>query len=106
MTLSINEFLAGSFGVLAKTVGIWFTFWVIRRGGEFDYDLDRTAQVVRWFIVMTAFGLAAAFPRGTSTLPRIVGLVVGLSFLCWPNFAYYFTRLLRHGRLLPTPRDG
>ena len=83
--------LTVAFNAIVKALGVWFIFWAIRRKGEFDHKLDTKSQIVRWAIVVLAFVLMAEFSNQGLTAPRILALVIGLAFLCWPNFAYYLT---------------
>lgn len=81
-------------GLAGGAVGIWFFFWPYRRKYELDYKLDRTAQAIRWSVVLAGFGLALL--RGPqSRLVRIIGGVVLLAFLAWPNFAYHLAQFFR-----------
>jgi hypothetical protein len=83
---------------LAESVAcIWLSVWGFRRYYEVDEKLDRSMQLVRWLIVFAAWGLIQVRGPQWGTLRVIAGLI-GLGFLCWPNFAFYTVRLFRHGR--------
>ena len=72
---------------------IWLSVWAIRKKSEVDYSLDRTSRVARW--VAVAFGFALVYVPGPRLgWLRVTGYLIGLAFLCWPNFSY----LLTHGR--------
>src|SRR5271167_2344927 len=79
----------------AKIVCIWLSVWAIRRNAEADYALDRLARAVRWVVVFLGFAVAYYVPGPGLWCVRVAGGVLGLAFLCWPNFAYHLTRLLR-----------
>jgi hypothetical protein len=95
MIEKLQATISGSLAVAAKSFGIWFVSWAIRRKGEFDYKLDRTARLTRWSIVAISFAVVTRFP--SLSLPRALSLTVGLAFLVWPNFAYHLTNLFRSG---------
>jgi hypothetical protein len=80
----------------AGAVSIWFFFWPYRRKYELDYKLDRTAQTVRWSIVLACFGVAL-LPGPQFKPVRIVAGIILAAFLAWPNFAYHLARLFRRG---------
>lgn len=98
MFLWTSELLSRAGSVATKATGIWFIFWAIRRKGEFDRELDRTDQVVRWIVVLVSLGLVTYLIGKDSTGIRIVALIIGLGFLCWPNFAYHLTGPFRSRR--------
>src|ERR1700687_4552192 len=72
--------------------GLWAASWAIRKQWKLDYTLSGAAKLVRWTIVFVGFGLAASLP-GASLASAVAGLI-GLWYLCWPNYAYYLTRPL------------
>lgn len=80
---------------LAGVLNIWFVVWAIRRKGEFDYELDKTARLIRWSVVFVGFGLVPSVPVEWqyAGYVRLSLGVVGMLFLCWPNFAYHLRRL-------------
>ena len=78
----------------AKIACIWLSVWVVRRSTGVDYSLDRSAKAVRWAIV--AIGLAIGYVPGPNFgYVRLGGFLLGLAFLCWPNFAYHLTALFK-----------
>jgi hypothetical protein len=86
---------------LAAVLSIWFVVWAIRRQGEFDYELDKTAQLIRWSVVFIGFGLIPRVPdewQYAGYLRLTLGFIAML-FLCWPNFAYHVRRLFGSPRL-------
>jgi hypothetical protein len=99
---ALSELFNASLVLVAKASGIWFVVWAIRKKGEFDYELDWTACIVRWLVVFVAFALTAEFTKSGPTIARILVLVIGLAFLCWPNFAYH---LVRFSRTVLEPRE-
>ena len=84
-----NAALLGQIGIC-----IWLVVWSIRRRGDMDEKLDRTAKAFRWAVVGAGWILAAV-PGGRLGPPRAVAGVLGLAFLCWPNLAYHFVNFLR-----------
>jgi len=78
--------------VLAATrsLGPWFAVWSIRYKWKLDRKLSPNARMVRWGVVISCYSLAW---RPNSGGLRVVILLAGLTFLCWPNFAYYATRI-------------
>ena len=74
---------------------MWFASWAFRKRYELDHPLDMGMQVFRWSVVCVAFGLALIPGPGAKWI-RLCGGFTGLAFLCWPNFAYHITRLIRH----------
>ena len=84
---------------LGKAAGLWLIFWSIRRRGEFDEKLDSYAQGLRWSLVLGSFALLTQFPR--FGYPRATLLLIGLAFLCWPNFAFHLSNVLRKLGLFP-----
>jgi hypothetical protein len=87
-------------GLLGMVMGIWFLFWGYRRSLELDVKLDRTMRAVRWSIVVVGF--AAALLQGPGfRVTRIVGGVVLVAFLCWPNLAYHIVGVWRRFLLRP-----
>jgi hypothetical protein len=76
---------------LGKSTGIWLSVWAIRYKADWDYRLSTAAKTVRWGVVLGAYFLAASLPgKELGTLRVLVGLL-GLVFLCWPNFGYHLT---------------
>jgi hypothetical protein len=90
----MHDILVNASGLTVSVLGIWFVFWAQRRSNELDLELDRTMRAVRWSIVLAGF--AAALLSGTRFRAlRIVGGVMLLAFLCWPNYAYHLVRAWR-----------
>lgn len=80
--------------LIQNAITIWFVFWAIRRKYELDYELGRTARVIRWSFVLAGF--IAALVQGYSfRYVRLAGLTVAVGFLAWPNFAYHLARVAR-----------
>jgi len=73
-----------------KSLGPWLSAWAIRSKWNLDYKLSPNANLVRWAVVIVCYSFA---PRSSLVAVRASGLLTGLSFLCWPNFAYHLTRL-------------
>lgn len=101
--LYIREFFDKLLATIASVGSIWFCTWAIRRGGEFDYQLDFTAKIIRWLAVVVFMGLPVEIPKLLTPSERVVLGFIGVGFLVWPNFAYHLTRFLRWCRLLPGP---
>lgn len=81
-------------GLTASAATIWFAFWAIRSKYELDYPLDRGSRTIRWGMI--AIGFFLALLRAPEFKPlRLLGGVLYLGFLCWPNFAYHLSRLFR-----------
>ena len=77
--------------LLQKSLGIWFVTWAIRYKADWDYKLSGSAKGVRWAVVAIGYLLAASLP-GPAPMRLVPGLL-GICFLCWPNFAYHLTNL-------------
>lgn len=77
----------------AGVICIWLSVWAIRKKADVDYKLDSTSQLLRWALVVVGF-LVAHLPGSSLGYVRVGGYVVGLAFLCWPNFAYHLTHLV------------
>lgn len=73
-----------------KSLGIWFAAWAIRYKAQWDYKLSKAATALRWAVVLTAYSLAASVPG--PGFVRAILRVIGLGFLCWPNFAYHLSK--------------
>jgi hypothetical protein len=82
-------------GMLVGVLNIWLAVWAIRRKGEFDYELDKPARLIRWSMVGIGFGLIPRVPNQWAHAGdvRISLGVLAMAFLCWPNFAYRLRRL-------------
>ena len=83
----------GSF--LAEIACIWLSVWAIRRKAEVDYPLDNRSRFVRWSVVVAGFAIGYYVPGPGFAYIRVAGGFLALGFLCWPNFAYHLTNLLR-----------
>jgi hypothetical protein len=77
----------------AKVACIWLSVWVLRKKGDVDYPLNGPARAVRWAMVVMGFAIGYYTPRPELWYVRMAGGFLGLAFLCWPNFAYYLTKL-------------
>lgn len=73
--------------------GTWFFFWVVRRQGEFDYPLEPKTKVLRWCVIAAAIACTRVHGPEFKAL-RLAAALVGLAFLCWPNFAYHIACFL------------
>jgi len=95
--------------LLQKSLGIWLAAWAIRYKADWDYKLSGTAKAVRWAVVGIGYLLAASLP-GPAPMRLVPGLL-GICFLCWPNFAYHLTNLFiewptTEGRVGSASQDG
>jgi hypothetical protein len=90
----LNSTLSYLGGLASGAVSVWFFFWVYRRKYELDYKLDKTAQTMRWLIVLFGFAIAL-IPGPQFKIPRIIAGVMLVAFLAWPNFAHHLTVLFR-----------
>ncbi len=77
---------------LEKSIGLWITFWAIRHKAGVDYKLSGRMQALRWAMTIGFFALTS-LPGAALGWARISAFLIGLTFLCRPNFAYYFGRL-------------
>jgi hypothetical protein len=95
--LNVLEQIFANAKVLAGcSISLFFVSWAIRRGSEVDEKLDSTVQITRWAVV--AFGyLAGSVPGPRFAIFKVILLLLGLAFLCWPNFAYHLTNFFRRG---------
>jgi len=73
-----------------KSLGPWFSVWAIRRRWDLDCKLSPNGRLVRWGVVIICYSLG---PRASPGAVRVAIVFIGLAFLCWPNFAYYVTKL-------------
>jgi len=95
--------------LLKSSLGIWFAAWAIRYKADWDYKLSGEANAVRMAVVGFGYLLAASLP-GPAPVRLVPGLL-GISFLCWPNFAYHLTNLFvdwptTKGRVDSASQDG
>ena len=97
-----------AFAVGEALFGIWLTSWAIRRRYELDYELDPSEQVLRWSVVVISFVIVGRSPGPGHLISRAVPLIVGLSFLCWPNLGLHLAQLFRQisGRPRRVVDDG
>jgi hypothetical protein len=96
--------------LLGKSLGIWFVVWAIRRRFEWDYKLSSAAMAVRWAVVIVCYVLLATGLLSSAAVRLSIG-IVGLGFLCWPNFAYHMTNFFIEwptieGRIGSVAQDG
>ena len=75
---------------LSMIVCIWLSVWAIRKQGEIDEHLDTTSNICRWLLVIGGFACAGISGERMGTV-RLVGFILAMLFLCWPNFAYRVT---------------
>ena len=73
---------------LQKSLGLWFMFWAVRVSAGVDYKLNTRGRSVRWAVVVVGFALTS-IPGARLGWFRVIAFLMGLSFLCWPNLAYY-----------------
>lgn len=74
--------------LIEKSVGPWLAVWAVRYRWNLDYRLSANARLVRWGVVAVGYSMALG---STIRDIRLAGVLVGLAFLCWPNFAYHLT---------------
>jgi hypothetical protein len=77
---------------LQKSLGLWFTFWAIRASAGVDYKLSAQGRAVRWAVVFIGFALTSIAGARLGWF-RVIAFLVALSFLCWPNLAYYLNSM-------------
>jgi hypothetical protein len=73
--------------LLQKSLGVWFVTWAVRYKADWDYKLSGTAKAVRWAVAGIGYLLAGSLP-GPPPM-RVVPGLLGICFLCRPNFAYH-----------------
>jgi len=83
----IRQMLREASFLFTTSASIWFVVWAIRRQAEVDEKLDRVATILRWSVVTLGYLTASLPVMGIGWL-QVLAFVVGLLFLCWPNFAY------------------
>jgi len=108
-SMEIQTLLSHVSFLFQKSLGIWLCLWAIRYKADWDYKLSSTAKVVRWGVVGVGYTMAASLSG--PPIMRLVPGVVGICFLCWPNFAYHLTNLFiqwptTEGRLGSAASDG
>jgi len=84
----------------AGIICIWLSVWALRKKSEVDYPLDWTSHVLRWTVVVLGF-VVAHLPGSNLGYVRVAGYVVGLAFLCWPNFSYHLIHLVHRSDAPP-----
>src|SRR5215470_6449101 len=84
----------------ASVIGIWVSVWAIRRKSDVDYRLDSTEKTIRWSIAFIGLSVTR-LPGSSLGYVRLAGLLLGMAFLCWPNFAHHLARLFGHRPLDP-----
>lgn len=67
---------------------IWFVSWALRRRYELDYKLDQSESILRWSVIVFAFGLTLLGGHSFAVV-RIVAGIFGVAFLAWPNLAHH-----------------
>ena len=80
---------------LEKSTTVFLSLWAIRYKADWDYRLSPQAASLRWIVALAGFLVAVSLPGASLAYIRVFAWVVGLSFLCWPNFAYHLDKLLR-----------
>jgi hypothetical protein len=75
-----------------RVAGIWFSSWAIRHRWDLDYQLGPRARFVRWGLVAVCYGITQ-IPGADFGPVRFSGGMIGLCFICWPNFAYHLNKL-------------
>jgi hypothetical protein len=88
----LSKHIAYASQIASAAVSVWIVSRGIRRRLECDYELSRREQTLRWTVVLLAFGLTFATGSNLATM-RVVAGIVGLTFVAWPNLAYYSMRL-------------
>jgi hypothetical protein len=88
--MDLQEAVSQAGYLLERSAGIWFASWALRYRAGWDYKLSGVAEATRWTIVLVGYLLAVLLPVPTA---RVISVLVGLAFLCWPNFAYHLTNL-------------
>lgn len=94
MVSDFDQMWSNASRLAAAEICIWLVVWSIRHRGELDEKLDVTAKLIRWAVVLGGW-LLASIPGGKFGPFRAVAGVLGLLFLCWPNFAYRLGNLFR-----------
>jgi hypothetical protein len=75
---------------------MWFAAWGVRKKYELDEAMDLLSRTIRWSGVIVGL-MVGYFPRGAELKwVRICGGLIGLAFLCWPNFAVSLSHAFRN----------
>lgn len=110
-TMQIDATFSHVAWLLGKSTTIWLSVWAIRYKADWDYRLSTTAKMTRWGVVLGAYFLAASLPGKELGTARVLIGLLGLAFLCWPNFAYHLTNCFvawptTTGNVLSSDDDG
>src|SRR5579863_7670787 len=89
--MEIQTLVSHTSFLLEKSLGIWFAVWAIRYRAAWDFKLGSVAKLLRWTVVGIGYLFAASLP-GPAVVRLVPGLI-GLCFLCWPNFAYHLNNI-------------
>jgi hypothetical protein len=79
-------------GFAVGVICIWLSVWAIRKKAEIDLPLDRASQSLRCSVILLGFAVAH-LPGADLGYVRVTGYLVGMVFLCWPNFSYHLAKL-------------
>jgi hypothetical protein len=87
-TILYIEQLAGT------AVSVWFVCWAYRRRYELDIHLTRSEQIARWVVVAICLAITL-LPGAHLQLAaiRIIGGLVGICFVAWPNLGHHALNL-------------
>jgi hypothetical protein len=97
MDANLAQMLSNARRLAEAETCIWLLVWSLRRRADLDERLDRAAHAIRWLIAIGGW-ILLSIPGPTLGPLRAIAGVMGLAFLCWPNFAYHLLRLLRRRR--------
>jgi hypothetical protein len=89
------QYLHAAYWLAVKAIAVWFPCWAFRRYQELDRPLDSAARVVRWSIVLGCWLIATVMAGGGFRGVQVAFRLLGLAFLCWPNFAWHL-RFIRN----------
>jgi hypothetical protein len=81
--------------VAKGAVAVWFVSWAFRRKYELDQKLDWKEQIIRWVVVVIAFGLTLLGGLKLSAV-RVIAWILGTAFLAWPNLAHHSMNVVEH----------
>ena len=85
--------------VLGKSATIFLSVWAIRYKAGWDYRLSPQAASLRWIVALAGYLVAVSLPGASLAYMRPFAFTVGLTFLCWPNFAYHLESCCGGGHL-------
>jgi hypothetical protein len=94
-----------AFSLGSRVVCVWLPFWAMRRKYELDEELSITGRKIRWIIVIVAFTVTCIVPGPGFALVRVSFGLIGIAFLCWPNFAYRLQILSQKNPTLNTEEE-